>query len=231
MLWWDVPEGPLSKSAASQCPPHPAKGGQGTLTLPRACPFLPSQYVIRTVEVESSKTKQALSESQARNQHLQEQVAMQRQVLKEMEQQLQSSHQLTTQLRAQVHRLLGGAWGWRRAGAHPAGKPEVGRQYSAVGQPSGGPQTWVPVPPLLAACVTKAKFCLCLSFLICRMMPSWNPPPGGAQGHNLKSVLTKPPPSPPHHTHTLGKGGLVTIITYAPPPPPRSPEACGLCTC
>ncbi|KAB1274221.1 Kinesin-like protein KIFC3 [Camelus dromedarius] len=62
----------------------------------------PVKYVIKTVEVESSKTKQALSESQARNQHLQEQVAMQRQVLKEMEQQLQSSHQLTVQLRAQV---------------------------------------------------------------------------------------------------------------------------------
>uniref|UniRef100_A0A4W2E088 Kinesin-like protein n=1 Tax=Bos indicus x Bos taurus TaxID=30522 RepID=A0A4W2E088_BOBOX len=62
----------------------------------------PIKYVIKTVEVESSKTKQALSESQARNQHLQEQVAMQRQVLKEMEQQLQSSHQLTTQLRAQI---------------------------------------------------------------------------------------------------------------------------------
>ncbi|XP_036997372.2 kinesin-like protein KIFC3 isoform X3 [Artibeus jamaicensis] len=62
----------------------------------------PVKYVIRTVEVESSKTKQALSESQTRNQHLQEQVAMQRQVLKEMEQQLQSSHQLTTQLRAQI---------------------------------------------------------------------------------------------------------------------------------
>nr|XP_019610104.1 PREDICTED: kinesin-like protein KIFC3 isoform X4 [Rhinolophus sinicus] len=62
----------------------------------------PVRYVIKTVEVESSKTKQALSESQARNQHLQEQVAMQRQVLKEMEQQLQSSHQLTAQLRAQI---------------------------------------------------------------------------------------------------------------------------------
>lgn len=62
------------------------------------------QYVIKTVEVESSKTKQALSESQTRNQHLQEQVAMQRQVLKEMEQQLQNSHQLTVQLRAQVCR-------------------------------------------------------------------------------------------------------------------------------
>uniref|UniRef100_A0A8C0K5N6 Kinesin-like protein n=1 Tax=Canis lupus dingo TaxID=286419 RepID=A0A8C0K5N6_CANLU len=67
----------------------------------------PIKYVIKTVEVESSKTKQALSESQARNQHLQEQVAMQRQVLKEMEQQLQSSHQLTAQLRAQVRRLPG----------------------------------------------------------------------------------------------------------------------------
>lgn len=59
------------------------------------------------MEVESSKTKQALSETQARNQHLQEQVAMQRQVLKEMEQQLQSSHQLTAQLRAQVCRPHG----------------------------------------------------------------------------------------------------------------------------
>ncbi|KAM9046898.1 kinesin-like protein KIFC3 isoform 2-T2 [Megaptera novaeangliae] len=62
----------------------------------------PVKYVMKTVEVESSKTRQALSETQARNQHLQEQVAMQRQVLKEMEQQLQSSHQLTAQLRAQI---------------------------------------------------------------------------------------------------------------------------------
>lgn len=66
------------------------------------CLSLSLQYVIKTVEVESSKTKQALSESQTRNQHLQEQVTMQRQVLKEMEQQLQNSHQLTVQLRAQV---------------------------------------------------------------------------------------------------------------------------------
>ncbi|XP_023565050.1 kinesin-like protein KIFC3 isoform X4 [Octodon degus] len=62
----------------------------------------PVKYVIKTVEVDSSKTKQALNESQARNQHLQEQVAMQRQVLKEMEQQLESSNQLTTQLRSQI---------------------------------------------------------------------------------------------------------------------------------
>ena len=84
-----------------------------------ACPSAPSsQYVIKTVEVESSKTKQALSESQARNQHLQEQVAMQRQVLKEMEQQLQSSHQLTTQLRAQVCGSSRGCRGGMTLGSH-----------------------------------------------------------------------------------------------------------------
>ncbi|XP_042336714.1 kinesin-like protein KIFC3 isoform X4 [Sceloporus undulatus] len=60
------------------------------------------KYVIRTVEVESSKTKQALCEAQSRNQYLQDQVGMQRQVLKEMEQQLQSSQKVATQLRAQV---------------------------------------------------------------------------------------------------------------------------------
>lgn len=60
------------------------------------------QYIIKTVEVESAKAKQALCESQSRNQYLQEQVGMQRQVLKEMEQQLQSSQKTAAQLRAQV---------------------------------------------------------------------------------------------------------------------------------
>lgn len=54
------------------------------------------------MEVESSKTKQTLSEAQSRNQYLQDQVGMQRQVLKEMEQQLQSSQKVAAQLRAQV---------------------------------------------------------------------------------------------------------------------------------
>lgn len=81
-----------------------------------SCPSRSLQYVIKTVEVESSKTKQALSESQTRNQHLQEQVAMQRQVLKEMEQQLQNSHQLTVQLRAQVGGSGGPGWGRRPPG-------------------------------------------------------------------------------------------------------------------
>lgn len=61
-----------------------------------------SQYIIKTVEVESAKAKQALCESQSRNQYLQEQVGMQRQVLKEMEQQLQTSQKTAAQLRAQV---------------------------------------------------------------------------------------------------------------------------------
>ncbi|CAI5781968.1 kinesin KIFC3 isoform X1 [Podarcis lilfordi] len=60
------------------------------------------KYVIKTVEVESSKTKQALCEAQSRNQYLQDQVGMQRQVLKEMEQQLQNSQKAAVQLRAQV---------------------------------------------------------------------------------------------------------------------------------
>ncbi|XP_047924929.1 kinesin-like protein KIFC3 isoform X2 [Anser cygnoides] len=60
------------------------------------------KYIIKTVEVESTKAKQALSESQSRNQYLQEQVGMQRQVLKEMEQQLQSSQKTAAQLRAQI---------------------------------------------------------------------------------------------------------------------------------
>ncbi|XP_048365172.1 kinesin-like protein KIFC3 [Sphaerodactylus townsendi] len=60
------------------------------------------KYIIKTLPVESCKTKQALSEAQSQNQYLQEQVGMQRQVLKEMEQQLQNSQKSTTQLRAQV---------------------------------------------------------------------------------------------------------------------------------
>lgn len=52
--------------------------------------------------VESCRTKQALSEAQSQNQYLQEQVGMQRQVLKEMEQQLQLSEKSAAQLRAQV---------------------------------------------------------------------------------------------------------------------------------
>ncbi|XP_074054832.1 kinesin-like protein KIFC3 isoform X2 [Macrotis lagotis] len=62
----------------------------------------PVKYIIKTVEVDSSKTKQALCETQARNQYLQEQVGMQRQVLKEMEQQLQNSQQTVAQLKAQI---------------------------------------------------------------------------------------------------------------------------------
>lgn len=97
------------------------------------------------MEVESPKTKQALTESQTRNQHLQEQVAMQRQVLKEMEQQLQSSHQLTTQLRAQVRR--------------PPGCVCVGGCTWLWGAFRSRPQTQALVPLLPADRVNKGQFC------------------------------------------------------------------------
>ncbi|XP_038609950.1 kinesin-like protein KIFC3 isoform X4 [Tachyglossus aculeatus] len=77
------------------------RDSQETIATLRAQPQ-PIKYIIKTVEVESSKAKQALCETQARNQYLQEQVGMQRQVLKEMEQQLQSSQQTTAQLKAQI---------------------------------------------------------------------------------------------------------------------------------
>ncbi|KAK1161924.1 kinesin-like protein KIFC3 isoform X4 [Acipenser oxyrinchus oxyrinchus] len=60
------------------------------------------QYVTKTVEVESSRSKQALSDALSRNQYLQEQVGLQRQLLRELEQQLQDSHNTATQLRKQI---------------------------------------------------------------------------------------------------------------------------------
>lgn len=142
--WWGVPEGPFP---APTC----------------TCPSLTWQYVIKTVEVESSKTKQALSESQARNQHLQEQVAMQRQVLKEMEQQLQSSHHLTTQLRAQVCRLRGGCE-WLSGNTCP--QQRWGHSVQGGVWHLGVQQTQVPFCPLSTGHVTKGQFCPSLSFLI-----------------------------------------------------------------
>ena len=100
------------------------------------------------MEVESSKTKQALSESQARNQHLQEQVAMQRQVLKEMEQQLQSSHQLTTQLRAQVRGSLCGC-----QGGMTLGSPSCTVQRLST----WGPTDPCSSPPLPAGCCDQGQ--------------------------------------------------------------------------
>ncbi|XP_044515287.1 kinesin-like protein KIFC3 [Gracilinanus agilis] len=77
------------------------RDSQETIATLKAQPQ-PVKYIIKTVEVDTAKTKQALCESQAQNQYLQEQVGMQRQVLKEMEQQLRSSQQTTTQLKAQI---------------------------------------------------------------------------------------------------------------------------------
>lgn len=147
------------------------------------------------MEVESSKAKQALSESQARNQHLQEQVAMQRQVLKEMEQQLHSSHQLTAQLRAQVRRPRGvGAPGGAPGGARRGGV-STGQRVSTRGAHGPGFQALLsllpgrPGPGFVYVC-----------FLICKPMCSQNAPPARAQGHDPESPHTGP------STHVLGKG-------------------------
>ncbi|XP_065116518.2 kinesin-like protein KIFC3 isoform X3 [Paramisgurnus dabryanus] len=65
---------------------------------------LPPQvkYVTKTVEVESSQCKLALMEAQARNQTLQEQLGVQRQLLRELEQQLHESQRTSSQLRQQI---------------------------------------------------------------------------------------------------------------------------------
>lgn len=56
----------------------------------------------KTVEVESSQCKQSLMEAQTRNQTLQDQLGVQRQLLRELEQQLHESQRTSSQLRQQV---------------------------------------------------------------------------------------------------------------------------------
>uniref|UniRef100_A0A3B1JPY4 Kinesin-like protein n=1 Tax=Astyanax mexicanus TaxID=7994 RepID=A0A3B1JPY4_ASTMX len=60
------------------------------------------KYVTKTVEVESAQCKQALVEAQARNQALQEQLGVQRELLRELEQQLHESQRTSSQLRQQI---------------------------------------------------------------------------------------------------------------------------------
>ncbi|XP_052387647.1 kinesin-like protein KIFC3 isoform X4 [Carassius gibelio] len=57
---------------------------------------------VKTVEVESAQCKQALLEAQGRNQALQEQLSVQRQLLRELEQQLHESQRSSSQLRQQI---------------------------------------------------------------------------------------------------------------------------------
>ncbi|KAI4874775.1 hypothetical protein NFI96_025410 [Prochilodus magdalenae] len=60
------------------------------------------KYVTKTVEVESAQCKQALVEAQARSQALQEQLGVQRELLRELEQQLHESQRTSGQLRQQL---------------------------------------------------------------------------------------------------------------------------------
>uniref|UniRef100_A0A3B4E8L3 Kinesin-like protein KIFC3 n=1 Tax=Pygocentrus nattereri TaxID=42514 RepID=A0A3B4E8L3_PYGNA len=60
------------------------------------------KYVTKTVEVESAQCKQALVDAQARNQVLQEQLGVQRELLRELEQQLHESQRTSSHLRQQL---------------------------------------------------------------------------------------------------------------------------------
>ncbi|XP_041446201.1 kinesin-like protein KIFC3 isoform X2 [Xenopus laevis] len=60
------------------------------------------KYMVKTVEVDSAKTKVALSQLQSRNVYLEEQVDMQREALQKMQQQVQLDQQEVAKLRAQV---------------------------------------------------------------------------------------------------------------------------------
>lgn len=60
------------------------------------------QYVTHTVEVESADSHKALAELQTKNAGLQEQLCVQRQLLRELETQLHESQRTCAQLRTQV---------------------------------------------------------------------------------------------------------------------------------
>ncbi|XP_056134154.1 kinesin-like protein KIFC3 isoform X2 [Lampris incognitus] len=60
------------------------------------------KYVTQTVEVQSAERQKALSEAQARNAALQEQLVLQRQLLRELETQLHESQRTCAQLRTQI---------------------------------------------------------------------------------------------------------------------------------
>ncbi|KAG7245638.1 hypothetical protein CRUP_001158, partial [Coryphaenoides rupestris] len=62
---------------------------------------VPVKYVTQTVEVENSETNKALAEARAKNGSLQEQLLVQRQLLRELETQLHDSQRTCTQLRTQ----------------------------------------------------------------------------------------------------------------------------------
>ncbi|KAM4603017.1 kinesin-like protein KIFC3 isoform 2-T2 [Polymixia lowei] len=60
------------------------------------------KYITQTVVVESSESKKVLSDAQAKNASLQEQLAVQRQLLRELETQLHESQRTCAQLRTQI---------------------------------------------------------------------------------------------------------------------------------
>lgn len=74
----------------------------GTVILYLNVLYVVAQYVTQTVEVESADTQRSLVEAQMKNVALQEQLAVQRQLLQELETQLHDSQRTCAQLRTQV---------------------------------------------------------------------------------------------------------------------------------
>uniref|UniRef100_M4AJF6 Kinesin family member C3 n=1 Tax=Xiphophorus maculatus TaxID=8083 RepID=M4AJF6_XIPMA len=66
-------------------------------------PRAPLQVVTQTVQVESADSQKVLVELQVKNGALQEQLLLQRQLLRELEAQLHDSQRTCTQLRTQIH--------------------------------------------------------------------------------------------------------------------------------
>uniref|UniRef100_A0A8C7VI08 Kinesin-like protein n=1 Tax=Oncorhynchus mykiss TaxID=8022 RepID=A0A8C7VI08_ONCMY len=73
-----------------------------TLSISLSLSSLSVQYVTEIVEVESTESQQAVAEAQAKSVALQEQLSLQRQLLRELETQLHDSQRTSTQLRAQI---------------------------------------------------------------------------------------------------------------------------------
>lgn len=66
------------------------------------CVCVAVQYVAHTVEVKAADSQKALVELQSKNTGLQEQLCVQRQLLRELETQLHESQRTCAQLRTQV---------------------------------------------------------------------------------------------------------------------------------
>ena len=97
------------------------------------------QFVTQTVEVESPDSQKALAEVRMKNAALQEQLSVQRQLLRELETQLHESQRTCAQLRTQV-------------------TPPVGRSARPLPVPVPKDRTaWVQVPQVHDECPARRE--------------------------------------------------------------------------